>query len=66
MSWKVLTIVLPESGNETLIHLASIPHSWTVDHRHNACEPIVCHAASHEYGLSGKEDGSQQHQHFIE
>lgn len=67
MSWKVVSIMLPEEDRDILIHLSSMLHSWTVDHEHNNCEQnlAICHASSHEYGASGKEDGTNLHQHFL-
>lgn len=67
MSWKIISITLPEKDSEILAHLASMPHSWTVDHNHTLCRTQlpVCHASSHEYGPSGLADGTNQHQHFI-
>lgn len=67
MSWKIVSMVLPEGDAEIIQHLASVPHSWTVDHDHKKCasELAICHASSHEYGPSSSEDGTNQHQHFI-
>lgn len=61
-------MVLPEADEDIKLHLASVPHSWTVDHEHTNCnsELPVCHAASHEYGASSNDEGTYQHQHFIE
>ena len=67
MTWKIISMVLPDTDEEVLTHLSSFVHSWTVDHDHSNCgsEIAVCHAASHEYGPSSSEDGTNQHQHFI-
>lgn len=68
MSWKIVSMALPEDDEDILMHLSSVPHSWTVDHVHTEChsELPVCHAASHEYGISADAEGIHQHQHFIE